>query len=66
MKNFRKLTVERRWRAGKWRTITPIAQILLKGKWLEQAGFAAGDQVNVEVVNGCLTIRSTGFPALAG
>jgi len=35
-----------------------IAQILLKGKWLHQAGFQAGENVTVRVMHGCLVITS--------
>lgn len=57
MKSVRKLRIENRWRAGKWGVLTPVAQILLKGKWLEQAGFAGGAHVHVHVADGCLTLR---------
>lgn len=33
-----------------------IAEILLKGKWLAQAGFEAGQQVTVKVLDGCLVL----------
>ena len=33
-----------------------IAEILLKGKWLAQAGFQAGQLVSVTVMHGCLVI----------
>ena len=61
-KNFRKLTIERRYRAGRWGVLTATSQILLKGKWLEAAGFTAGDQVHVHVAQGQLTL-SAGAPA---
>ena len=66
MNHNRKIKIERRWRAGKWKVVTPIAQILLKGKWLEAAGFEAGHQVDVEVSNGCLVLRAIGLSVLAG
>ncbi|WP_210521898.1 SymE family type I addiction module toxin [Hymenobacter terricola] len=66
MQKNRKLQIERRWRAGKWKTVTPVAQILLKGKWLEQAGFEAGHQVDVEVCQGQLVLRAIGLSVLAG
>ena len=52
----RKLTIERKYRAGKWGALSQTAQILLKGKWLEAAGFTAGDQVHVHVAEGQLTL----------
>ncbi len=52
----RKLTIERRYRSGKWGVLTQTAQILLRGKWLEAAGFTAGDQVHVHVTQGVLTL----------
>ena len=52
----RKLTIERKYRTGKWGALSQTAQILLKGKWLEAAGFTAGDQVHVHVADGQLTL----------
>ncbi|WP_375418123.1 SymE family type I addiction module toxin [uncultured Hymenobacter sp.] len=66
MKNTRNLRIERRWRAGKWGVQSPVAQILLKGKWLEAAGFGCGDQVEIVVEDGCLTIRPVPAQAVAG
>ena len=54
----RKLTIERRYRAGKWGVLTATAAILLKGKWLEAAGFSAGDQVHVHVAEGQLVLST--------
>ncbi|MGI4871225.1 MAG: SymE family type I addiction module toxin [Janthinobacterium lividum] len=54
----RKLTIERRYRAGKWGVLTQTAAILLKGKWLEAAGFTAGDQVHIHVAEGQLTLST--------
>ncbi len=34
----------------------PVASLPLKGRWLEEAGFKVGTQVNVIVRNGCLVI----------
>ena len=62
----RKIKIERRWRAGKWKVVTPISSIKLQGKWLEAAGFEAGHQVDVEVSNGCLVLRAIGLSVLAG
>ena len=33
-----------------------ITEILLKGKWLHQAGFQAGESVSVKVMHGCVVI----------
>lgn len=33
-----------------------ISEILLKGKWLHQAGFQAGQTVSVKVMQGCVVI----------
>ena len=33
-----------------------ITEILLKGKWLHQAGFHAGETVSVKVMQGCVVI----------
>ena len=56
MKN-RKLKIEYKWRTGKWRTLSVVPKIMLTGKWLAEAGFSAGDDVQVVVENGCLTLR---------
>ena len=34
----------------------PVASLPLKGKWLEEAGFSVGIQVNVVVRKDCLVI----------
>ena len=52
----RKLTIERSYRTGKWGALAQTSRILLKGKWLEEAGFSAGDQVHVHVADGVLTV----------
>ena len=33
-----------------------VTEILLKGKWLAQAGFEAGEIVSVKVMHGCVVI----------
>ena len=33
-----------------------VTEILLKGIWLAQAGFQAGDAVNVKIMHGCVVI----------
>ena len=35
-------------------------QIVLQGKWLEQAGFSAGDKITVKCQQGQLTITKDG------
>ena len=37
-----------------------LIQILLQGKWLEQAGFSAGDKITVKCQEGQLTITKDG------
>ena len=52
----RKLTV---WYGrGNYKQAPP--QILLQGKWLEQAGFSAGDKITVKCQEGQLTITKDG------
>lgn len=62
MQSTRNLKVERRYRSLKYGVTKPISQIKLIGNWLEQAGFLAGDEVEVSVADGCLTLR----PVVAG
>ena len=38
-------------------------QILLQGKWLEQAGFSAGDKITVKCQQGQLIITKNGTRA---
>ncbi len=52
MKNVRNLKIE-----TKWRTVTSAPKILLTGQWLAQAGFQPGDQVEIAISAGCLTLR---------
>jgi hypothetical protein len=52
----RKLTIERSFRTGKWGAQAQTSRIMLKGKWLEAAGFTAGDRVHVHVTKGVLTL----------
>lgn len=33
-----------------------VTEILLKGKWLAQAGFEAGQEITVRVMRGCLVV----------
>lgn len=57
MKDTRNLKIERRYRNLKYGVIKPISQIKLIGNWLEEAGFMAGDEVEISVAEGCLTLR---------
>lgn len=60
--NSRKLTIERRYRRGKWGVVTLMPRLLLTSQLLAAAGFSAGDEVHVHVVDGQLTL-STSAPA---
>lgn len=53
MKNQRQLKVHER-KNSKWDESIP--EILLKGKWLSQYGFAAGEYVDVVCEEGKITI----------
>ena len=52
----RKLTVC--YGRGNYKQASP--QIVLQGKWLEQAGFSAGDKITVKCQEEQLTITKTG------
>ena len=54
--NDRKLTVC--YGSGNYKQAPP--QILLQGKWLEQAGFSAGDKITVKCQQGQLIIIKDG------
>lgn len=41
---------------------TPVPTILLKGKWLEAAGFQIGEYVEVSIENDVITITKTTPP----
>lgn len=41
---------------------TPVPTILLKGKWLEESGFSAGEYVEVEVDGDKITLIKTTPP----
>ena len=41
---------------------TPVPTILLKGKWLEEAGFKSGEYVEVVVEGGKITLTKTTPP----
>ena len=56
----RKLKIEELYRQdtrGYRTAYTRVPQIRLKGRWLKQAGFEAGGQVNVVVEDGRLVIE---------
>ena len=35
----------------------PVPWVQIKGYWLNKAGFTIGTQLNVQVQNGCITIK---------
>jgi antitoxin component of MazEF toxin-antitoxin module len=41
---------------------TPVPTLLLKGKWLEEVGFKAGEYVEINVENEVITIKKTTPP----
>ncbi len=41
---------------------TQVPTLLLKGKWLEEVGFKAGDYVEVNIENEVITIKKTTPP----
>lgn len=43
----------------RWHPEKRIPVLRLSGKWLKEAGFLAGDIIEVDVQDGCLTIRKT-------
>ena len=45
---------------------TQVPTLLLKGKWMEEAGFRFGDYVEVNVENEVMTIKKTIPPETAG
>ncbi|MCU7810170.1 MAG: type I toxin-antitoxin system SymE family toxin [Candidatus Thiodiazotropha sp. (ex Notomyrtea botanica)] len=53
-KEFRELKVVRHF------SHKSVASLPLKGRWLEEAGFKVGSQVNVIVRKGCLVILASG------
>ena len=58
----RTLTIERRYRRGKYGAVSLMPKLLLTSQLLAAAGFTAGDEVHVHVVEGQLTL-STSAPA---
>lgn len=61
--NARRLTVSSRYPESRARTAapyvpsTPMPFLRLQGRWLDQAGFAIGAQVRVEVDRGRLVVE---------
>jgi len=41
---------------GRWPRPPEVPYLRLRGYWLQQAGFSAGQRVKVHVSDGCLTI----------
>jgi hypothetical protein len=41
---------------GRWPRPPEVPLLRLRGYWLQQAGFAAGQRVQVHVADGCITI----------
>lgn len=52
------ITVSRKYTKRALRDIA-LPFLPLTGRWLQEAGFSAGDIVEIDVLNGCLTIRKT-------
>lgn len=51
--NNRHLTVSY---ASRYPDYTRIPALIMKGQWLEAAGFATGTEVDVKVMNGCIVL----------
>lgn len=41
---------------GRWPCPQEVPLLRLRGYWLQQAGFSAGQRVRVHVADGCITI----------
>ncbi len=41
----------------------PVPWVQIKGYWLNKAGFTIGTQLNVQVQNGCITIKPQPSPS---
>lgn len=41
---------------GRWPRPPEVPYLRLRGYWLQQAGFPAGQRVKVQVADGCITI----------
>jgi len=54
----RRLKVYRFWRSGRYWEDGPLPQIRLEGKWLQEAGFAIGTPIEVQVRPGHLLITT--------
>ncbi|MNJ90655.1 hypothetical protein D3C87_82910 [compost metagenome] len=56
MKSFRKIKIQPRFILRKYdKTVVP--EILLKGKWLAEMGFVAGQEVRIELKENELIIK---------
>ena len=44
------------YKRGHRRPPPPVPYLRLRGYWLSQAGFAVGQRVRVDVIDGCITI----------
>lgn len=55
MTNYRKVKTQRKFDKRDWGHVT-VPSLILKGKWLEDAGFDSGMQCSVKVEKGRLTI----------
>lgn len=53
--NNRHLTVSY---ASRYPDHTRIPALILKGQWLDAAGFATGTEVDVKVMNGCIVLTA--------
>jgi len=58
-KNPRTLTIERRYRRGKWGAVSLLPKLLLSSQLLAAAGFTAGDEIHVQVTQGRLTLSTS-------
>ncbi|EAA4686217.1 endoribonuclease SymE [Salmonella enterica subsp. enterica serovar Hull] len=44
--------------ASRYPDYTHVPAIIMKGQWLEDAGFTTGTQVDVRVMNGCIVLTA--------
>ncbi len=44
------------WQRDRWPLPAAVPYLRLLGHWLRQAGFAAGQKVDIHVADGCITI----------
>jgi len=47
---------------GRWPRPPEVPLLRLRGYWLQQAGFAAGQRVQAHVADGCITILPAQAP----